>query len=144
MVTAKEGERAMHSRAQKSSGFSLIELMVVVAIIGILAAIALPSYTEHARKSRRAAGAACAGAAAAQMERFYTTSLAYSPNTPSAAELSAICEPETLNFYNLGVAATPTTYTITMGPFGKQDGDSCGDLGISNTGTKTPATPGCW
>lgn len=133
-------------RSSRVSGFSLIELMIVVAIIAILASIALPAYNEHVRKTRRAAGAACASAAAQQMERFYTTALRYNgAGSPTAAQLSAICEPETLAFYTPGVA-TPNakSYTITMAPTGKQSGDSCGNLTINQAGTKTPATAGCW
>lgn len=39
---------------KRLTGFTLIELMIVVAVMGIIAAIAYPSYTDSVRKSRRA------------------------------------------------------------------------------------------
>lgn len=128
---------------QKTSGFTLIELMVVMAIIAIIAAIAYPSYQQSIQRSRRAAAAGCLMGLSQFMERYYTTNMSY---------LNAVlpaCQAEVNQFYvsNFAAGPTATTYTLQVIPQGAQANDTCGTLSIDQAGVRTPApaaSPQCW
>ncbi len=55
----------------RTSGFTLIELMIVVAIIGILASVAIPSFVNYQLTSKRAEAYANLGALAKAQKSYY-------------------------------------------------------------------------
>ena len=55
----------------KTKGFTLIELMIVVAIIGILSAIAIPKFADLIRKSNEGATKGNLGAIRSAMSIYY-------------------------------------------------------------------------
>ena len=57
---------------KSNSGFTLIELMVVVVIISILAGIAYPSYKNYTIKSKRSDAYSALTEAATDQEKFYS------------------------------------------------------------------------
>ena len=139
----------------KSSGFTLIELMIVVAIVAILAAIAYPSYQEQVRKSRRADAKAVLLEAAQWLERHYTVNNTYvvdfAADFPTALKKSPKDGGPADGYYAITLATAANTFTLTATPqtTGGQDKDKCGGLTLAHTGAKgvlgTGATVAqCW
>jgi type IV pilus assembly protein PilE len=59
------------------SGYTLIELMIVVAIIAVIASVAYPSYLESVFKGKRATAAASVLECVALLERRFTLTSSY-------------------------------------------------------------------
>lgn len=62
---------------ERSAGFTLIELIIVIVIVAVLASIALPAYQDSMRKGRRADAKAGLMDAANRQERFMLDRSAY-------------------------------------------------------------------
>lgn len=141
-------------RFGKLSGFTLIELMVVVVVIAILVAIGFPSYQEYVRKGKRAEGRGALLRAAQTQERFFTDQNQYA-STPQLATASGagatIYSGENPNLasgaYTITVAlgAGNTSFTLTATPNAPFADPQCGNLTLTSAGVRswatTPANP---
>jgi len=118
---------------KRTTGFTLIELMIVVAIIGIIAAIGFPSYQNYIVQTNRTQCQSALAQMANAMERHYTMAVPSTYGGAAAAgadtgapsvfatqapiDATPTCDLEivsaTVNDYSL--AATPIAGTVLAG-----------------------------
>lgn len=127
---------------KKESGFTLIEVMLVVAIISLLAGIGYPAYQSYLEKARRADAKAALVSFANRMERYYTENYTYTGaanggnNTgpPDIFPTQAPLDGGSV-YYNLSIqAADGASFILRATPTGVQSGD--GFLEITSTGQR--------
>jgi type IV pilus assembly protein PilE len=123
---------------RRASGFTLIELMIVVVVIGILSAIAYPSYQAYIVKGNRAEGRQAILAAAQQLERYFTNNNAYIADLTTAGYKTFSGDSAATSKYTLavapGAAGIGTSFVITATP--NFSDAVCGNLTYNQAGTK--------
>jgi type IV pilus assembly protein PilE len=150
----------MRKNTYQISGFTLIELMIVVAIIAVLAAIAYPSYKSYVLKARRSDAKSALMNTAQRMERFYTEKMTLNAASlgTGSTDIAETSSPD--RYYTIAFDSAPTSATICGGtatsngtatayricatPAGSQAADTCGIFSIDHQGVRLPATTGCW
>jgi type IV pilus assembly protein PilE len=121
------------------SGFTLIEVMVVVAIVAILSAIAVPAYTRYIQRGDLVEGTQALSQYRVQMEQYYQDNGKYSDTAGTSCGIGA----PTLVYFTLAcVLNTAQAYTATAS--GKAGSQIAGvaykiDQGANQWTTAVPA-----
>lgn len=147
-MVAFETGRGLPMRKQ-ISGFTLIELMIVLVIVGILATIALPAYQDYVRKSRRAEAISLMLDLQLTQEKYRANNISYASSLAAMGVNSTyISNQVSASYYTISAtSATNNTYTISAVAVGKQANDNqygtaCTTLTINQSNIKSPAN--CW
>ena len=99
--------------ALNASGFTLIELMIVIAIISILASVALPSYSEYVTRSHIAEATSGLAAKRVRIEMFFDNNRTYA----SAPDCTS--DTTTSSFFTFSCSGTPDTTSYTLQAVGR-------------------------
>jgi type IV pilus assembly protein PilE len=139
----------IHS-GRRISGFTLIELMVVVLTISVLAAIAVPTYQVQVRKGRRTDAKTALLDLAAREERYYAASNGYTSDTGLLGYATATGSTNWTTipavgsgYYQVSVTSTATTFTASASVVSgtpQVNDTACQYFSVDNTGTQMAGT----
>ena len=119
---------------KKQTGFTLIELMIVVAIVAILAAVALPAYRTYTQRAKFSEVIAATGPAKTAAEVCVqgwdgvSTAMATACQTRAQAAVSGAFNKDVVTAVSVaatlaitasgaaGIFGTETSYTLTPSP----------------------------
>ena len=155
--------------AHRTSGITLIELLIVLVVVSILVGIAYPGYQQFVQRARRSEAQIALTQLAAAQEKLFTRCSTYTQDLNNIASVacnlaytaSAAAKTTNEGNYSISAAGIPDAsgtsfvgFTLTAAPVaGKpQANDSkCASIVLASTGQKTALSSGaadttseCW
>ncbi|MEQ9022716.1 MAG: type IV pilin protein [Pseudomonadales bacterium] len=125
----------------RSSGFTLVELMIAVVIIAILAAFAVPSYQSFVLESKRAEGTTALMRIMDMQERYYTNQFPPTYTTDLDAELGFSSDPVITEsgYYSISAAACGSGITacVQLTATAQTEVAEDGNLTLDSLGNRT-------
>ena len=122
------------------SGFSLIELMIVVAIVGVLGFIVVPSYAEFVKDGKRSAAQSYMLELSSRQSNYLQDNRNY---TDVVSDLNVLASDDVTDNYTIsivkGADGDAPIFTITAAPTSTGSMSSDGNLTINHLGVKTPS-----
>ena len=141
--------------ATRQSGFTLIELMIVVAIVALLAAIAIPAYSNYTLRAQVSEGMQVADAMKTGVAEYFQNSGNWPTDIVAAGEVATVGK--YVNSTNVGSGAITVNYggqiatalqgaNLTFMPYLSSDGQTilwtCGNAPApTNIAAAQPTDP---
>lgn len=121
---------------QRQSGFTMIELIMVIVILGILAAIAMPRFVDLSSDAKTSALSGVAGAAASAMAINYAACVTANHTAGARCRKVDNCD-DTASL--MQGSTLPTGYTVTAAALGT---GAAGSNGVEASCTVTQTISG--
>lgn len=120
---------------KRSTGVTLMELMITLAIVAILAAVAIPSYRQYSTRGHRTEGAMALTQIAARQEQFYLQNNTYADALGDLGFASAQSEH---GRYALAITTGNVTNFVARATAqgGQTDDEDCTVLAINEDGLR--------
>ena len=131
----------MKTHGKKRSGFTIIELMIVIGIVALLVSLAYPAYSQYVRKARR-------GEAQQLLLNWSINQEIWRSNNAQYATDAQLPPPTHDDYIFTLPPPSATAYTLQAAARNDQlndkarDGTPCTTLRLNQSGVKT--LPVCW